>query len=445
MKLFKTLFLTAVSRGLTAAGTFGLNVILARNLTLGEFGNISFCLVAVVTIAIFAKLGFDTSLLRFAGAAWHRNQFDAYLHYCKVALLTVTATGIVVLIASELTFTLFNLPWPTTALLRLTMFSVPFLSITGIIASCFKAAHRPETGALFEMGGSSLFAGGIVLASVYLGHAITVEYAAKIFVLSTAFFCIFGFLFLLWTWRDKGEKSWNGNETMVGTDGCDDTLLVKQSIDQQVSFHTYFVTSLDLVIVAGTQVLGNWSGVFFLEYFQGETATAIFSAARRTSLIPLLLVSIVVSIFSPQLAGLYQSGDHKLFKKNVHRSSLIVCLVNLPILILMAFGAPWWMGLFGDAYQPHWLILTIMSIGQLVGATTGIATGVMGMTGNHRKLRTISVVCALLATVLAAVLSATMGVVGAAIAAAAYAAGQSVVVAWEVRKQLGYLPLPSLN
>jgi len=192
-------------------------------------------------------------------------------------------------------------------------------------------------------------------------------------------------------------------------------------------------------------VLGNWSGVFFLEFFQDETATAIFSAARRTSLIPLLLVSIVVSIFSPQLAGLYQSGDHKLFKKNVRRSSLIVCFVNLPILILMALGAPWWMGLFGDAYQPHWLILTIMSIGQLVGATTGIATGVMGMTGNHRKLRTISVVCALLATVLAAVLSATMGVVGAAIAAAAYAAGQSVVVAWEVRKQLGYLPLPGLK
>jgi O-antigen/teichoic acid export membrane protein len=446
LNLLKKLVATGFSRGLTAAGTLGLNVALARNLSTSEFGDISVCLVAVIAISIFSKFGFDTSLLRFGGAAWHAGQSESYRRYCKLALISTAAISVSVLAITVSTLSVVSIPWDAADLFCLMMYSVPFLTISGIIASCLKAAHRPELGALLEMGGASLFACAIVLLSVLMGYNITVEYAAQIFVLSTVLFCAVGFVSLYWISTNQGEPSPSTSSTIDEAFAEDDGPLVAGgSLRGDVTLLTYFLISLDFLVVSGAQVLGNWSGVFFLEYFESSTTTAVFSAARRTSLVPLLLLGIVVSIFSPKLAGVYQSGDQPALKRMVHRASLVVCLVNVPVLLLMCLGAPWWMSMFGTAYKSHWLTLAIMSAGQLVGAVTGIATGVMGMTGNQRKLRTISITSAIAATVLAALLSAQFGLLGAAAATAFYAAGQSLCIAWAVRRQLGYWPFPSLE
>lgn len=442
MNLLKKLLLTAFSRGLSAAGTLGLNVVLARCLEIGEFGNISVCLVAVVAISIFCKFGFDTSLLRFGGAAWHQERLDLYNRYCKSALLSTLAISLLVLALVEIALRTVPIPWAASELMKLTMLSVPFLTVGGIFAACLKAAHRPELGTVFEMGGASSCACVILLGSAFLGWPITMEFAAEIFVFSSAVFCLAGWGCWAWSTRHSRES-----HHALSSDVEHDSTVVKSEklTAEGVSFRVYLLVSLDFLVVAVAQVLGNWSGVFFLDYHEGEIATAVFSAARRTSLIPLLLIGVVVSIFSPKLAGLFQMGDQQALKRMVHRSSAVVCLVNVPVLLTMCLGAPWWMGMFGAAYRPHWLVLALMSAGQLVGAITGIAAGIMAMTGSQRQLRRISIVSAIIATFFAALLTATMGLLGAAIAAAGYAAGQSLLVAVFVRKQLGYWPLPAMR
>jgi O-antigen/teichoic acid export membrane protein len=296
------------------------------------------------------------------------------------------------------------------------------------------------------MGGASLLSLAVLSITAFAGREITPEYAGWVYVLTTAIFCVLGFIYLCWTWHcDKQLPAKCNLEQSVEAELISHSITSNQASYEQFSARNYFSASLHFVVIAGTLMLGNWSGVFFLQYFQGDAATAVFAAARRTSLFPVMLMSIVVTTFSPRLAGLYQSGDRKRLKMMVHRSSLIVFLANAPVLVLMTLGAPWWMALFGSEFQSQWGVLAIMSGGQLVSALTGIATGVMGMTGNQRQLSSISIYCALAAILMSAILSATLGVRGAAIAAAAYAALQSVLVALAVRQQLGYFPFPRLG
>ncbi len=461
INLLKKIFLTAFCRGLTAAGTFGLNVVLARKLSLVDYGNLAVCLTAVLALAIFSRFGFETSLLRFGGAAWYRSDFKGYRRIVQTALLVVTCISALVWCWSSLGLWLVPSDWSVGELLPTMLGALPFLAISSIIASGFKAAHRPEAGALFEIGGASLLACLLVLLAASLDYEITAMLAARIFVGSAAAFCIVGFSFLMLlffrhTHSDRPTHS--GQSALVenglvqeinppSDDGESEATSQEPEAErlqnEPVTLKEYFLTSADFVVVAGAQFLGNWSGVFFLQFFQDESAVALFSAARRTSLLPLLLLSVVVAICSPKLAGLFQAAEMKDFRSLVHRSALVVCLVNVPVLLIMALGAPWGMQLFGSEYQSHWILLTILASGQLVGAVTGIATGVMGMVGEQQLLRKISIISAVIAVLLAAFLSASFGVIGAAIAGALYAAGQSAAVAIAVRHKIGYLPIPS--
>lgn len=448
MKFLKKILLTGVSRAMTAAGTFGLNIVLARQLSVGDYGVISVCLVAVLSLAIVARLGFETALLRFGGAAWHANDFGLYHRFSKSALLTVIASSCVITAVLEIVFALFPIPWSSAELFRIVVLALPFITISTVVGASFKAAHHPETGALFEVGGVSLLACGFVMGAVWLGQVITVTYAGILFVIASATFCLVGFLLLQWLWisgrRDFATKAKEESGTPELNPDVESP--ESDSRDAPVSYRTYFTTSLDFAAVAITQFLGNWSGLFFLEFFHGDAAAGLFSAARRTSLMPLLLVSVVVTIFSPKLAGLFHAGDLTKFKSLVHRSSLIICMINLPVLLIIAFGAPWIMSVFGKpAYQSHWALLSIMALGQIAGAVTGIAAGVLGMTGHQQTLRRITIGCALVSVLIAAILTFFFGVVGAAVGGAVYAASQSLTVAWAVRNKIGYLPLPALH
>jgi O-antigen/teichoic acid export membrane protein len=440
LNLLKRIILTAFCRGLSAAGTFGLNVVLARQLPLADYGNLAVCLTAILALAIFSRFGFETSLLRFGGAAWHDDNLNAFRRVVNIALKVVTCISVFVAILIGLLLWVSPYDWAAGELLRTVLIALPFLTISSIVASGFKAAHRPEAGALFEIGGVSLLACFLVLGASSFGYSMTALLAAQIYVGCSIAFCVIGFVSLAFLKR-HGKPS----NDLSPTDSLQNDATETSVKYREVSLKEYLSTSSDFLIVAGTQFLGNWSGVFFVEYFQDESAAALFSAARRTSLLPMLLLSVVVAICSPKLAGLFQASQTDRFRALVHRSSLIVCAVNVPILLVMAIGAPWWMNLFGSEYQANWLLLTVLSCGQLVGAVTGIATGVMGMTGQQQMLRRISIASAVAAVFLSGILSATMGVLGAAIAGALYAASQSLAVTFAVRKQLGYFPTPRLK
>lgn len=442
--------MTAFCRGLSAAGTFGLNVVLARSLPLADYGNLAICLTAILALAIFSRFGFETSLLRFGGAAWHDDNLKAFRRVVNIALKVVFCISITVAILVGILLWVSPYQWAAGELLRTVLIALPFMTISTIVASGFKAAHRPEAGALFEIGGVSLLTCLLVLGSTYFGHSMTALLAAQLYVGSSIVFCTIGLVSLTLLKR-YAEPS----NDLQSVEDSDNQKPLKHRIESdsengglkydEVGLKEYLTTSSDFLIVAGTQFLGNWSGVFFVEYFQDESAAALFSAARRTSLLPMLLLSVVVAICSPKLAGLFQSSQTDRFRALVHRSSLIVCAVNVPILLVMAIGAPWWMNLFGNAYQANWMLLTVLSCGQLVGAVTGIATGVLGMTGQQRQLRKISIFSAVAAVILSAILTAGFGVLGAAIAGAVYAASQSLAVMLAVRKQLGYYPVPRLR
>ncbi len=428
-KLVRTVLGTGLCRGITAAGTFALNLCLAWQLSLDDCGRIMFCITAMIALAIFARFGFDASLLKFGGAAWHTKDIASFTRTSQNAFLIVAGISTTVTLLGQLLLGMVaSDQWHGTPIMQTLLWALPFLSMCYIVSSTFKAAHRPEAGALFEVGGASVVTTLVLAAYAALGYKITPQTAATVFAIMAMLFCVTGILLVrqrLWSHEQKQEPT--------------------QNHPQPLGLKEHFRTSADFAIIAYGNVFGQWGSLLFLEYWCQDKDVALFSAAMRIVLIPNLILHCIVSVCSPRISGLHHSQDLGAMRSLVKRSALLLFLVNFPILLTMALGATWLMACFGSDYQPYGYLLSILACGQLLSILTGMGAATLGMAGYHRVAKWIGLLVALGGFALSAILVSQLGLLGAAIGSAVYATTLALAVAVAVKIHLGFFPTPTIS
>lgn len=424
LKLIQKIAVTALCRGVSASGTFAINVLLAWQLpTIAEYGSFAVCLTAVTALAIFSRFGFDVALLRYGGAAWHLGDAPAYRRAVGRAMAVVTCISLMVAAATAGGLQLWGVGWESAGLMQLLLLSLPFLALCYMVGAAFKAAQRPEAGAIFEIGGGSLLACLLFLGWEASGQELTLRTAAGLFCLAMASFACVG-LVMLWgtVWRRDEPEGWQPVEPLT--------------------MRSYLFTAADFAIIAGAQVLGNWVGLFLLETWYSSTEAGAFSAAKRIAMLPLLLQNILVTIASPRLAGFHEQQDPGNLRKLVGKSALLLFVASFPLLLIIGLAAPWALALFGSEYSTAWPLLSILAVGQLLGAFTGISTSVLGMIGQQQLVRKLGIVSSIVGILLSVLLTYQFGAVGAAVAAASYATLQAGMVAVAAWRQLGFSAMP---
>lgn len=426
LKLLKKIALTGMSRGVTAAGTFAINVLLAWQLEgIGEYGQFAVCMTAITVLSIFSRFGADVALLRFGGAAWHMGDVDAYRNYIRRTLTVALAISVSLVLGGELILAFVGELWESSRTMQYLLPSLPFLACSFAIGAAFKTAQRPELGSLFEIGGGSLVACLCFLVWSGLGKQLTPANAAVLFTCASVIFWLMAVVALTQTvWKKTKPAEWQPVE--------------------QVGWKQYFWTSSDFALIAGAQVIGNWCGLFFLELWGESAEVGGFSAAMRVAMLPMLLQNIVVTIASPRLAGLHEQRDEQSLRTLVGRASLLLFASTFPVLVLLSVAAPWALAIFGSEYRHAWPLLSIVAAGQLVGTVTGISTAVMGMVGEQRLIRKIGLISSCVSILLSAALTFQFGATGAALAAASYATTQALLVAIAAWHKLGFATLPTI-
>ncbi len=400
-----------------------LSIVLARTLSQEDFGRYSFCMFFLMLFSMLTRHGLESVLLRYGGAAWHKQDLKRFRGYASWAVsITVRNSIGMTLLGGLLLWLGGKMHWINPDLMIWFLVALLPWSMLYAISSMFKAAHQASSGIFFEVGTvHHLTWIAIVFLSIsQLG--ISVKTVAITTFVCTTLVCMAGLLLL------KQKRLWpQYNEQMQG--------------EKRAFLQACQATAIIVVM----QMLANNGGVFFLGVLWNQQEVAVFSAPARIAMATILFTNLVTLIISPRLSGHYEAGEELGFQQMLQKGCLVVFATNFPTLISIGVFAPQIMILMGDSYVKFWPILTIIAVGQSVGVIAGLAPTVLCMTGMERIWSRVTFCTTMFCIFLTALLSYSWGATGAAIGAATYQASQNWVAAITVRYYHQYWTVPRIS
>ncbi|MEZ6135906.1 MAG: hypothetical protein R3C53_13445 [Pirellulaceae bacterium] len=400
-----------------------LNIVLARCLPKSEYGLFAVCMTALIVLSMLVRFGSDSALLRFGGAAWqaqdrpkfNRFSFWAIALTCRNSLAVGSLGWIVLNLGPSTTWDgSSSMQWLLVALLPWsTIFTISFI---------LKACNRPALGSLLEVGMASLLTAVWVAIATWLGRDIRLEYVTQVLLICSAIACVIGI-------------------TLLYVFGILPKVTRKDHPDHS-DFSQY---CRNAIVIALAQLLANWGTLFYLYYQWGTLPTADFNGAARFAAVTVFLVNLIVVVVAPRLSGLSAHGELEKFRQLVQRSSLLVSVVTMPILLTMVVAAPWVLLILGPKYATSWPLLSILAAGQLLGSIASFGPTALLMSGHEKVWRNVAVTVAISCVALAILLCHFWGAWGTAIGVACYQALYNWAAVLLARQKLGVWALPNLT
>ena len=415
-RLWGSMASTGGVRLASATGTLVLTVVLARVLSVDEFGRFSFCFTSLLMLSMVSRWGAENALMRFAGSAWHRGDRSLFFAYCRLSLSRVTRNSILLTLVGWPLLSLGGTAYWDGSLAMAAMLTalLPW-SLVFTFSFIFKAAGQPQTGSLLETGSIALCGAAAVAALHLAGWRMTSSGVA--FVLSGCAVALVavgaGLLYRQGLWPPPQRLAPSSRE----------------------SFWCY---SGNLMSITLMHLLANWGGTFMLEFAWNQHHVAMFASAARLAMASTLLVSVASLVVGPRLSAVHDCGDHASFRKLVSAASLVALAVGAPLLLVFLFGSRHVMGVLGETYAANAVLLSTIAAGHLVGLVFAFAPVVLAMSGQDRALQATTLFSATICIAVTAALALPFGAWGAAVGAGVYPALQNATAAVAVRRSLGF-------
>ncbi len=196
------------------------------------------------------------------------------------------------------------------------------------------------------------------------------------------------------------------------------------------------VTLLIMLVVTSL----NWVDRVTLSYFRPIEEVGIYQAAAQISIVFIMVLGSVNSIFSPMIADKYHRNEsdrlHELYRVSTKWSLYAI----LPLFGLILVVPEELLAVFGSDYRAGALTLQIIGVGQLVNVATGAIGLLLSLAGYERTWLKICALFLGLNLLLNLLLVPSFGIIGAASASAITVAGMHSSGLYFVRKELGFWP-----
>lgn len=364
-------------------------VLLARMLSIDEFGLLS----VIMTIAMFmiatAKFGYENAVVRFFAQYKDAQLSGLYRYFCCLFIYSNLATLAIFYITFDLIIDFFHEAKISNSLFYLMFLFAVFQSYLAFNSSVLKGRGEAYWSLIFS---GLITQSGVVCYLLFLGVA-EAETAFLIFVSCAAISLLLSFFVV----SNKLALSGQGH---IKCDPKDKKLIFKVS-------RTLFVSAFAALV-------SQQCAILILAKFSSVTDVAIFNVALKISLVmgyPLLVVN---AMMASKYATLYKNNDITLLKSLAQLSSRILMLLGGIGFALIVFFASDMVLIFGDGYADAAQLLIILAFGQVVNLSCGSVVTILVMAGYEKFHRTNSLFHAILTIVLLYIFVPLNGVLGAA-------------------------------
>ena len=194
--------------------------------------------------------------------------------------------------------------------------------------------------------------------------------------------------------------------------------LLSVAVRPRVDFKRVFAFSLPLTIAAVIQYLLTWTDILMLSFFRAPTEVGWYQAAYQTSVLLLVVLQAVNSIFPSVASDLYERGELGQLRRTFAAVTKWTTYVTSLGCVFVVVYTDEILGLFDISTPEARLALIVLCLGQAVAASTGPAGFMLIMSGHERLQLYNTVAVSVLNVVLNVVLITRFGIVGAGLATA---------------------------
>jgi O-antigen/teichoic acid export membrane protein len=202
-----------------------------------------------------------------------------------------------------------------------------------------------------------------------------------------------------------------------------------------------FASSLPLFYVSLTGVVQQHTAIVILGIYESTAEVGMYAISNRISLLMLFPLVSLVTIYAPKMAVMYKENNVSAVSRLSKQCSLILSIFVFPIALAIGLFAENILMMFGDSFVDGVPVLRVLLVGVVVNAMTGPVTNILMMSGHEAVVRNTAIVSALATPFLCLILIPVWGVVGAAVAASAGMSLTNILMAIQVKRRLGFVPM----
>jgi len=402
-------------RALGPGIAFAMSVLIVR--LLGAEGSGVFYLASTLVLAgaVAGRCGLDTTLLRFAGAAWGSGDPAGVMGLKRNAIRITTLVGAamtltIVTSADWLSRAVFAEP-ELGEVMKVASFAIVPSALINLQASLLKSIARPGRAALVEGVAMPLLVTSL-LALAMLFVSVDATVVAGCYLAGTILTALLAGRILA---------------------HC----LPAAEAVHRLPLRGLMKSAVPLLWVDLMNFALVWALLLLIGVLASSSEVGIYNAAQRLTMQVGLLVTLFGSVTAPRFAALHADKHLETIDRLAVRTTRYVSLLASPFLVILLVWPEPVLALFGPEFRSAATPVRVLAMGQLVNALSGPVGYLLVVTGHERDLRNCQIVTVCLVLALGTVLIGHHGAIGAAIAGSVALVFNNLASLWLVHHRTG--------
>ena len=321
---------------------------------------------AITVLSLFtlvAKIGLDTTSIRFIASFASQKKWTSIFHFRKQAMIilsfTSVASSLLMYFSANQIADLIN---TNPRYIELNAFFVLPIAFFMFHYQNLRGLKRIAEFSFFYRVSKALFAIISILIIYQFNKGTEAPvYAYLVSVVIVSFLSFLSFRY----WFKKISEG-------------------KESAKKEIlNYSTLFKISIPLMLAQSVQYIMAWTDKLILGNMATPEEVGIYFTAFKLSMFAAVALMSINSIASPKFAEMFAKDDIAGLKKIVQQSTKMIFWVSVPLIVIFFIFPEFLLGLFGEEFKVGVTAFIFMSCGRLISSFSGSVGNILQMTGNQ--------------------------------------------------------------
>ena len=197
------------------------------------------------------------------------------------------------------------------------------------------------------------------------------------------------------------------------------------------------------IIFTGMSVLlYTQADVWILGMFKSTEIVGIYGIATKLVLLVYFPMMAFAAVIPSLISSIHASGDLAELKKIVSESTRWILSMAMPIILILLIEGKYILRYFyGPEFEAGYVVLVILTLGQMIKAGAGLIGVLLQMTGEHKVYMKVNIILGIINIILNILLVPSYGMTGAAVATAFCLVMVDIICIFIIHKRLSILTL----
>ncbi len=213
-----------------------------------------------------------------------------------------------------------------------------------------------------------------------------------------------------------------------------------KSFNQQYEKKKILEFASTILFTTISVLLHTQADLWILGIFTSTETVGIYGAAAKLVILVYFPMLAFATLVPSLISSIHLSGNHSELEKMVGESTRWILSMALPLILILVLEGKYILKYFyGEQFVAGYIVLLILSIGQLIKAGVGLVGILLQMTGEHKVYMKVNIFWGILNVILNVILVQRFGMLGAAIATTFCLSMVDIVCVYIIYKRLSLL------